>query len=173
MFSTAASLPGFDSPIELLLACHEKVRRFAGLCSRLEQHAARHGADDEARAAAASVLRYFQLAAPLHHADEEEDLVPALRELGDASLTASIDELDAEHEYLGELWCCVQPWLEAMSLGTRHPAPPELEAFSTLYPEHALREEREVYPAAVRLPHDRLAGIGQRMAQRRGARQES
>lgn len=170
MFSPTASLPGFDSPIEMLLACHDKVRRFAGLCPRLDQHAALHGADEEARAAAASVLRYFQLAAPLHHADEEEDLFPALRELGDASLTARIDELDAEHGHLGELWYCLQPWLEAMSQGARHPAPPELGAFATLYPEHASREEREVYPAAVRLPPDRLAGIGQRMAQRRGAR---
>ncbi|AAP85985.1 Hemerythrin-like domain-containing protein (plasmid) [Cupriavidus necator H16] len=170
MFSPTASLPGFDSPIELLLACHEKVRRFAGLCQRLEQHAALHGADDEARTAAASVLRYFQIAAPLHHADEEEDLFPALRELGDVSLTARIDELDAEHGRLGDLWCCVKPWLEAMSQGARHPAPPELSAFATLYPEHALREEREIYPAVVRLSRDRLAEIGQRMAQRRGAR---
>ncbi|MDF3831775.1 hemerythrin domain-containing protein [Cupriavidus basilensis] len=170
MFSSAASLPGFDSPIELLLACHEKVRRFAGLCQRLEQHATLHGADEDAQAAAASVLRYFQIAAPLHHADEEEDLFPALRELGDASLTARIDELDAEHGHLAELWCCLQPWLEALSQGASHPAPPELSAFATRYPEHALREEHEVYPAAVRLSRERLAGIGLRMAQRRGAR---
>ncbi|WP_454733524.1 MULTISPECIES: hemerythrin domain-containing protein [Cupriavidus] len=170
MLSTTTSLPGFESPIELLLACHDKVRRFAGLCPRLARHVALHGADEEARSAAAGALRYFQVAAPLHHMDEEEDLFPALRELGDAALDARIGEIAAEHGHLGALWRAVQPWLEAVSQGTAQAAPPELDPFATGYPAHALREEREIYPAADKLPHDRLAEIGRRMARRRGAR---
>jgi hypothetical protein len=43
---------------------------------RLVPHLARHGADGEARAAAANVMRYFDTSALHYHADEEQDLFP-------------------------------------------------------------------------------------------------
>src|SRR5689334_2494815 len=81
-----ASLPGlrspeagFDQPFEMLHACHERVRRSLRLLQRLVAHAQVHGADAQVREAAADVLRYFDLAAPAHHEDEERHLVPRLQ----------------------------------------------------------------------------------------------
>ena len=152
----------------MLVACHDKVRRFANLCLRLDEHVGSKGADAEAQQAATSILRYFDVAAPLHHDDEELDLFPALRTLNDATLTANMAALEREHEELGAFWRVVRPWLAAVAQGELLARPPELSAFAISYPAHARREETEIYPAAVRLPPAKLAEIGAAMQQRRG-----
>jgi hemerythrin-like domain-containing protein len=118
--------PRIDDPIELLLACHEKVRRFADLTVRVRDHVAKHGADKQAQEAAQSILRYFNIAAPLHHDDEEQDLFPALRTQGIHSLNLAIDHLATEHLALGKLWKSVQGWLDDVSQGAAQAAPSTL-----------------------------------------------
>ncbi|WP_417070512.1 hemerythrin domain-containing protein [Niveibacterium terrae] len=162
--------PDFESPLSLLTACHDKVRHFAALSLSLAAHVESRGADRDAREAASNILRYFDIAAPLHHADEEEDLFPALRALGEPALDRAIDELEAEHRSLAGLWQSVRLWLTAIDRGEAAPRPDELEGFARLYPAHAAREEAEVYGAAKRLSAAELAGIGARMRQRRGAK---
>lgn len=159
--------PSIDDPIELLRACHDKVRRFAGLALRLRDHLAAKGADDQAQEAAKSILRYFDMAAPLHHEDEDLDLFPALRALGDAVLTASIDELEAEHDSLGHLWRALRPWLTATATGQACETPVEVDEFATAYPRHAGREEAEIYPAAAGLSASQLRQISDAMVRRR------
>ena len=60
----------------MLAACHLRIEQQCSTLRRLVPHLLAHGADSQARQAAASVLRYFQTAAIDHHADEEEDLFP-------------------------------------------------------------------------------------------------
>lgn len=160
----------FEQPIEMLVACHDQIRRFTTLCQRLDRHVADHGADAEAAQAAASILRYFDLAAPLHHQDEEDDLFPALRTLGDAALTARMDAIEAEHADLARLWVPVRTWLVQIADGTTCPPPAELPSFISAYPRHAAHEETDLYGAAQRLPADTLARISARMRGRRGSR---
>lgn len=169
MLPDSPAIPTFDSPVEMLTACHDKIRRFASLCDRLARHTAQHGADEQARAAATGILRYFTLAAPLHHADEEQDLFPALLVLGDDGLTAATRALAEDHGRLDALWARARPWLEAVQQGSASPAPHALAQFASHYVQHAAREEREVFPFAARLPESTLRAIGQRMARRRGA----
>ncbi|UZN48457.1 hemerythrin domain-containing protein [Cupriavidus cauae] len=169
MLPNTPTIPSFESPIELLTACHDKVRRFASLCGRLAEHTARHGADDQARTAAAGIVRYFTIAAPLHHEDEEADLFPALRALGDETLTAAMQGLEDDHDTLDALWEQARPWLEAVQQGSADAPPEALAQFAAHYLRHVEREEREVFPFATRLPEPTLRAIGQRMAQRRGA----
>ena len=71
---------GFEVPLEMLSACHHRVERQCATLRRLVAHLATRGADADAAAAAAAVLRYFDSAAKDHHADEEQDLFPALIE---------------------------------------------------------------------------------------------
>lgn len=151
------------------MACHDKVRRFAGLTVKLRDHLARQGVDEQAREAAHSVLRYFNLAAPLHHDDEELDLFPALREMNEAKLNHSMAQLEAEHAELAGLWRSLGPWLEATASGSPHPAPPSVEDFARCYPAHAQREEDEVYPYASRLTADQIKQISAAMVARRTA----
>ena len=77
------SLPGFgapaaglDAPFEMLAACHDRVVRMLALQARLRQHLQDKGCDEPARQAARDVMRYFDLAAPLHHQDEELHVFP-------------------------------------------------------------------------------------------------
>lgn len=159
--------PSIDDPIELLMACHEKVRRFAGLTVRLRDHVASKGADGQAQEAARSILRYFNIAAPLHHDDEEVDLFPALRQLNDPQLNQCMTQLEAEHAELAGLWRSLGPWLEALSSGADHPAPSSVNDFAQRYPAHAQREEDEVYPFASRLRPEQVKQISAAMVARR------
>ena len=105
------SLPGFDSPavgfeqpFEMLEACHDRVRRSLALLTRLIEHVDAQGHDAQSRSAAADVQRYFDLAAPLHHQDEELHVFPVLRSVGDAELAADIELLERDHERMEGLW---------------------------------------------------------------------
>ena len=73
------SAPGFDRPIAVLKHCHDRIRKQLATLEKLLAHLPRHGADEQARQAAAAVMKYFDQAAPLHHADEEQNLLPMLR----------------------------------------------------------------------------------------------
>ena len=70
--------PSFDDPLGMLRACHGRIERQLVTLDRLERHLPEHGADADAQAAAAAILRYFDNAAPNHHADEEASVFPRL-----------------------------------------------------------------------------------------------
>jgi hemerythrin-like domain-containing protein len=161
--------PSVDDPIELLLACHNKVRRFADLSVRLRDHVATHGADKQAQEAAQSILRYFNIAAPLHHDDEEQDLFPALRTMGIDGLNLALSSLTTEHTRLNALWQRMQPWLQDMAQGMSTEVPSTVEEFAQAYKAHAQREEDEVYPAASQLTAAQRLRISAAMVRRRTA----
>lgn len=161
--------PRIDDPIELLMACHEKVRRFAGLTMKLRDHLASKGPDSQAQEAAQSILRYFNIAAPLHHDDEERDLFPALRQLSHEGLNTSMAELEAEHTELAMLWQGLAPWLQAVTQGLAHAPPATVNVFALRYPAHAQREEKLIYPFAARLDPAQIKRISDAMVARRTA----
>lgn len=162
--------PRIDDPMALLRACHEKVDRFTRLAQRLRDHVQAHGADAQAQEAATAVLRYFTLAAPLHHADEDENLFTALRALGRPQLNAHIDALQQEHDTLGSLWRAIQPWLAHIASGQNdRPAPPEVDTFAERYRAHAQQEEALVYPHATDLDAATLHALAEAMVARRSA----
>ena len=84
---------------------------------------AAHGADRQAREAAAAVMRYFDTSARHHHADEETDLFPALIESMAGSDAVCLRELTAaltaDHRALEQRWGRLRRRLE------RWPAAPD------------------------------------------------
>lgn len=168
----------FDDPLEILTLCHEKVRRFARLAQKLGEHVSRHGADDAAVQAAQKVLRYFNIAAPLHHDDEDLDVYPALLALNQDALdadkknelSASIHRLQNEHTDLAGLWMDVRQWLEEIEQGKMVSSPENLNRFALTYVRHADAEEAEIYPFIQLLNTATLREIGLHMALRRGAK---
>lgn len=174
------SLPGFDSPavgfeqpFEMLQACHERVQRSLDLLRRLIAHIDAEGHDAASRSAAADVLRYFDVAAPLHHEDEERHLFPLLADSTDAPLRAAVARLRADHERMGALWARLREPLQAWR-DAPVPAPIDAatralaDAFMGCYDEHIAVEEQQVYPAARQLfDADGLARIGAEMQSRR------
>ena len=176
-----SSFPGFpkpaagtEAPLEMLSACHGRVERQCATLRRLVPHLAAHGADEAARTAAAGVMRYFDTSAVHHHADEEEDLFPALIEavaVADAAcVRALIEGLSADHRALEIAWRRLRRVLERISVGESVPlAVDEVETFAGLYERHIEREEAELLPMAARLlSEDDLARVGQAMRERRG-----
>lgn len=162
----------FATPLAMLVACHDRVRHYAALTRTLVTHLEQHGADAAAIAGAQSILRYFDVAAPLHHQDEDEDLFAAMLPLADPTLRANIEAIMAEHDTLGALWQEVRQALLAVVAGDDNQLTHALAArFAQLYPAHALREEEDIYPyAKVLLDEATLAELGRRMAARRGQR---
>ncbi|MFT7773176.1 hemerythrin domain-containing protein [Roseateles sp.] len=157
---------GFDQPFEMLLACHERVQRSLELLLRLQAHAATHGADEQARDAARDVLRYFDLAGPKHHEDEERHVLPRLRATG---LGALADRLAADHAEMGRQWAALRTALEALRDGSgQGPDAAACQAYAALYAGHMAAEEGEAFPAAAwQLDAATLAAMGTEMAARR------
>ncbi|HEY1128621.1 MAG TPA: hemerythrin domain-containing protein [Roseateles sp.] len=159
---------GFDQPFDMLLACHERVQRSLDLLLRLQAHAATQGADAQARDAARDVLRYFDLAGPKHHEDEERHVLPRLRAAG---RTALADRLAADHAEMGRQWAVLRTALEALRDG-HGPGPDAAacQAYADLYAGHMAAEEGEAFPtAAHQLDPATLAAMGAEMASRRRA----
>lgn len=170
----SAPAAGFEAPLEMLSACHGRIERQCATLRRLVPHMAAHGANEEARIAAANVMRYFDTSAKHHHADEEEDLFPALIESmagSDAVCLRELTEgLKADHRTLEANWQRVRVVLEQVVAGESVPlASDDVEALVSLYKRHIEREENELLPMAVRLlSEDDLARVGRAMRERRG-----
>lgn len=165
---------GFGTPLALLSACHDRIARQCATFQRLAAYVTQHGSDSSAQTAAASLLRYFDTAAVLHHRDEEEDLFPALIESmagSDAAcIHALVNRLTQEHRRLEVGWQELRIALVAVSAGQ----PAELnhtlvDAFCACYATHIRCEEDELLPIAARLLDDAvLLDMSLAMQSRRG-----
>src|SRR5439155_15604963 len=162
---------GFDQPFELLAGCHDRVRRSLVLLQRLVAHLRTHGADRDARSAAADVLRYFDVAGPQHHLDEERHVLPLLEASGEAALIEAARRLHDEHRDLDAQWRGLRALLTA--LDDADALARESQDFVALYDRHLPLEDNVVFPAAQRLMAARgeaaLEAMGREMAARRGA----
>lgn len=174
------SLPGVstpaigpEAPLEILAACHERIRHQCATLRRLVPHLARHGADARARTAATSVMRCFDASVKDHHADEEESLFPALIESMAGSDAVCLRELTrgltAEHRALEAAWQLVRDALVRVAAAeSAFLATDDVEVLVNLYQGHIAREESELLPMAERLlSDDDLAQIGRAMRERR------
>jgi hemerythrin-like domain-containing protein len=172
---------GFDEPLELWLACHERVQRFCNLLGRVREHVEEHGADAEAAESATSIRRYFNEAAPHHHEDEEIDLFPRLlARLDEQATTTDADEaahvraaigvLTAEHRANEVLWAALDAALAHIARGEAATLDAtKAEAFSRTYRQHIDVEESVVMPAMQRHFSDAdWSEVGAAMAKRRG-----
>lgn len=166
--------PSLDEPIEMLDACHGRIRAQIETLARLVAHLPVHGADGDARRAAAAVIRYFELAAPSHHADEEEDVFPALRAAATSADRAVVEallvRLLADHRRMNEARERLLVALRLIAAGEGGALDgDEVESFAGLYLAHIDAETNELFLLARRLlAVDELARIGRRMAARRG-----
>jgi hemerythrin-like domain-containing protein len=178
--TSSSALPGFNSPavgfeqpFEMLEACHDRVRRSLALLGKLVEHVAAQGHDAQSRSAAADVLRYFDLAAPLHHLDEETHVFPLLLEQGDTTVREAVQSLQKDHVAMGQLWLQLRrallDWRDAeapAALTTAMRA--DAASFSELYASHLKTEEGLVFPQArSRLNASDLAAMGRQMQARR------
>ena len=162
--------PSFDDPLGMLLACHVRMRRQLGTLTRLPRHVTEHGVDAEARAAATAILRYFDQAAPHHHADEDVSVLPRVAERA-PNLARLVAAIEADHRNLVRRWRKVRPLLSGIASGRNTGLPPALvRETCNAYLAHLDQEERRLIPAAREcLGAAALAEIGREFAARRDA----
>lgn len=171
-----APAAGFEAPFEMLATCHDRVERMLALQKKLQQHLLDKGCDEPARQAARDVMRYFDLAAPLHHQDEELHVFPPLLAGPDAGLRALVQRLVQDHRQMETAWVQARRALMAIADSPASGWTPltlaqtaALEQFAALYRQHLDDENHIVYPAAESvLPQDAIEAMSEDMMLRRG-----
>jgi len=171
-----APAAGFEAPFEMLDACHERVARMLKLLARMQRRLLVHGWDDSVAQAARDVMRYFDLAAPQHHEDEERHVFPQLLANGDAVLVTMVKKLQADHREMEHSWVGVREVLasltEAPPAGWTRITPAQAEVlghFTGLYRHHLDDEDGLIYPAArAQMSAEALRVMSADMMRRRG-----
>ena len=164
---------GFEAPFDMLEACHERVERTLNLLLRLQQHVLTHGCDTQAVQAAQDILRYFDLAAPLHHQDEELHVFPPLLAGNNAVARDAVHRLLAQHRQMEGAWGAMRRVLLDMAAPAEDTPPrslsdAEVRAFVDLYRDHMRLEEEVAYPAArTVMDAEQLRSAGAEMQSRR------
>jgi pyridoxamine 5'-phosphate oxidase len=167
--------PGLDNPLEILHACHGKIKRQLDTLQKLVAHLPVHGADQQAQQAAQAILRYFDTAGQFHHQDEEENLFPTLLALDvkdKEEIDMLVDRLLAQHVVMFAAWSEVRAVLVKIAEGINAPLHEALiERLSGSYTRHIALEEAELLPLSARLlSPQQIMELGKNMAHRRGAK---
>ncbi|MCA1856845.1 pyridoxamine 5'-phosphate oxidase [Massilia oculi] len=166
--------PDFGQPIAVLKHCHGRIRKQLATLDKLLAHLPEFGADEQARQAAAAVLKYFEQAAHLHHEDEEQDLIPMLRALAQGEDAATLQALAPvilqDHKDMDALWQDLHEQLTAIAEGTAATlSASAVQRFIQRYAAHMEREESTLAPMALRLfGPEQMAQMGAAMQRRRG-----
>ena len=169
--------PDFDQPVAVLKHCHGRIRKQLATLEKLLAHLPEHGADEQARQAATSMLKYFDKAAHLHHEDEEQDLLPMLLAVAKgedaATLQALVPVILQEHKDMDAMWQDLHEQLTGIADGSGTQLSASIvRRFVQSYHGHMEREEGIVAPMALRLfGPDQMARLGGAMRRRRGLEQ--
>ena len=166
----------FEQPFAMLEACHERVRRSLDLLGLLCGRVREGRVDTQVHDAARDVLRYFDMAAPHHHEDEERHVFPRLLAMdAPPEVHEAVQALMRDHEAMRTQWAVLRVPLSRLAEGdgTAFDAA-ALDAaarFTALYDAHARTEESTIFPRVSQsMDAEALRAMGAEMAQRRGAK---
>lgn len=171
-------LADVDQPIDMLMDCHRRVEWFLLMLNRVANEAP-EPLDDEFHKALTVALDYFDGAAPLHTADEEDGLFPLLQLHADqpavAEVLTVIEQLESEHEtaqpWHDDIDRIGRQWLESRSVsaGDRAVFTERAADLVRLYSGHIRTEDTVVFPVArAVLSPKELQELGAAMRERRG-----
>lgn len=154
---------GGSAPLEWLSACNRRLLQHCASLRRLGMYLSEVGLDAQARPAVAQLLHYCDEVLPMQHADEEQDLFPALIESMAGSDAVCIHEtarsLSLEHSELRRRWDRLRPALADAALGAPAALPlEEIDSFIALCHAAVAREDGELLPMAARLLSDQQLG---------------
>jgi len=156
-----------DGVVVRLSECHTRIRRFSALAARLAD--AGPASDAEIAEAARAVISYFDLALPLHAADEDESIAPRL---GPAQASV-LAEMAAQHQRIEWLLDELIPrWRRlATTPADRDADRSQLSdgaaRLDAIFDAHLALEEAHVFPAIELLPADVQEQILDEMTARR------
>jgi iron-sulfur cluster repair protein YtfE (RIC family) len=154
MLTTIGRRASREGLIELLLACHARIRAFTDIASRIA--AASEAPEADIADAAKRVHRYFAIALPLHVEDEERSLAPRLAGL-DAAVGRELVAMTTEHaEHVAPLARLLDLTAELASTPSAHARLAAALASTAAeltrqFEPHLRREEAVIFPAVERL----------------------
>lgn len=156
--------------LDLLMACHARIRAFSALAVALGERPAL--TPEEVVDACDRVSRYFSEALPLHARDEEESILPRL--LGrDPALDAALARMRDEHgEHRGPLQeliaRCVTVRASPTDVSLRAALAPVARDLRAQFDAHLASEESVVFPAVrARLTEDERRAVVAELRARR------
>ena len=169
--SLIPELPGFDDPLGVLRACHDRMLAYCDMLEKLVSHIAEQGLDSEAKGAIRKIAHYFNTSADQHHQDEEENLFPILNGQS-LKLADLVFRLRKEHEELNRLWDRLAADLNKPSTLADNPDfAMHVSEFCQHYRDHIELENSELLFMAQHILSSRqLEEMGADMAKRRGIR---
>jgi hemerythrin-like domain-containing protein len=161
-----------QTPRNLLLACHERIRHFTAMARRLAENPA--APLEQVADAADAIHRYFSVALPLHEADENVSIDPRLQAAGSPETAQASEEMVLQHRRLNAVIKQLLPLWDALCR-----EPEKLPGFvprlvqlvselESLWEKHLRLEEEIVFPAMERMPPRELEAILREMRERRG-----
>ena len=168
--------PSVDGPFEMLTTCHQKVDRMLGLIEKLRVYLLAHPCDQQAQQAAQDIKRYFNLAGPLHHQDEEMHVFPPLladRKSPEAQIVLQLQE---DHRKIEALWVKLNALLSQVvssqpdeNLNLTASENDVIDGFFAIYKRHIQMEESIAYVSAKRiLSVENIQAMHLDMMRRRG-----
>jgi hemerythrin-like domain-containing protein len=166
----------FDDPVAMLFECHNRVRISLDLLRKLCAHLQTKGQDEHTASAATDILRYFDIAAPLHHQDEELHVFPALRKSHVIAIQTYVERAQADHIRMNDQWSALRITLLDLASAKRETKwsqtfSDQVYSFTATYDEHLNIEEQLLFPAlSMAVGAKELEDMGLEMQQRRGVR---
>jgi iron-sulfur cluster repair protein YtfE (RIC family) len=136
---------------ELLVGCHQRIRHFTEVATKLAH--AQAAAQDEIRSAAEAVYRYYSVSLPLHEADEEDTLRPRLDGVADERVHHALAAMHDQHLAIDDLLERLLPLLKMVSNNpeTLTNAGAEMcstaKALDEIFRAHLQLEEEVIFPA--------------------------
>ena len=157
----------WNEPIEMLYACHERVKKFCRQLRILPDYLEKNGCNSAVQNDVKTIINYFNIAAPLHHEDEEHDFFPVLK-MQRPETAKIIEELEGQHVIIHQIWPALSSQLNALLNGERNDVDKALiEHFVQAYQEH-IRLEEPLFELGRRyLTAEQLAVMGKVMFRRR------
>ncbi|URL05851.1 hemerythrin domain-containing protein [Avibacterium sp. 21-595] len=157
----------WNEPIEMLYACHGKVKMFCRQLNILPSYLEKNGNIQAVQKDVQQILNYFNVAAPLHHDDEEKDFFPALLKYCPQA-KADVARLASQHETLHQNWASLSVQLDALLKGEITQIPEQLiTQFIAGYDNHIAIEEPLFELGKSHIPQEELTAMGKVMAERR------
>ena len=166
-------VPGSEPPLEAMAGCNQRLLHHCAAMRRLALYVGECGFDGQAGAATASLLQFFDHVLPLHHADQQLGLFPALMESmagSDAACLRNLTQAAVQQQHeLWRLWLRLRPALLDLASGRADALPVHaIERFIEHCKAGVDREDGELLPMARRLLADaELERLGAAMRQRR------
>jgi hemerythrin-like domain-containing protein len=157
---------------EILDDTHRQMLLQLDTLAALVKHLDSKGDDEQARAMASQVVKFFSSTARQHHEDEERHVFPKLVASSDPEMVQAVLRLQQDHHWLEEDWMELSAHLEALAAGHTWWDAALLregsEIFIALLQDHMALEESYIYPEArARMPQGERKEMGREMAARR------